>query len=241
MKGTLLKTYCGSYNYCAPEMLQGQPYEGLPSDIWSLGVILFVMLNGYFPFSSDNMQVLLRRILSVEMETNDFASIESLSFIQCMIVRDPTHRLTIDQVCESSWCMEGYSISPKVEFPGSDGRLILKDAALAKLAELEYISQGLDQVRELPLVVELPEGETSRTAGNSDSTVFKDANPLDLSFNQKTLLSTNEIMSSKGYTSQPPRPLTAVPEEKMYASEPNGSNSVKKHSKFLGIFSIKKK
>jgi len=52
--GNLLERFSGSEAYVAPEILEAQPYEGKPIDIWSLGVILFVLLRGSFPFDPDD-------------------------------------------------------------------------------------------------------------------------------------------------------------------------------------------
>ena len=45
-----MRTPCGSPCYAAPEMISGVPYEGLPADIWSTGVVLCVMIGGKLPF-----------------------------------------------------------------------------------------------------------------------------------------------------------------------------------------------
>jgi len=55
----LSKTFCGSAAYAAPELLQGLPYEGTKVDIWSLGVILYIMICSSMPFRDSNIKTLL--------------------------------------------------------------------------------------------------------------------------------------------------------------------------------------
>ena len=46
-----LKTACGSPCYAPPEMITGKNYEGIKSDIWSCGIVLYAMLTGNLPIS----------------------------------------------------------------------------------------------------------------------------------------------------------------------------------------------
>jgi len=52
--GQTLKTACGSPCYASPEMVEGLEYNGLKSDIWSSGVVLYAMVCGFLPFEDDN-------------------------------------------------------------------------------------------------------------------------------------------------------------------------------------------
>lgn len=46
----LLETRCGSEDYCAPEVLIGQEYDGRATDAWALGVLLYAIMEGRLPF-----------------------------------------------------------------------------------------------------------------------------------------------------------------------------------------------
>lgn len=61
-QGAQLKTACGSPCYAAPEMIKGHRYNGLMTDIWSSGVVLFAMVAGCLPFEDKNTSVLYKKI-----------------------------------------------------------------------------------------------------------------------------------------------------------------------------------
>lgn len=60
--GEFLLTSCGSPNYAAPEVINGMRYTGPEIDVWSCGVILYVMLCGRLPFEDDDVNVLFAKI-----------------------------------------------------------------------------------------------------------------------------------------------------------------------------------
>lgn len=60
--GNFLKTSCGSPNYAAPEVISGKLYAGPEVDVWSSGVILYVLLCGKLPFDDDYIPTLFKKI-----------------------------------------------------------------------------------------------------------------------------------------------------------------------------------
>lgn len=56
----LLKTFCGSYAYCCPEILRGEPYCGMLGDVWSMGVVLYALVCSRLPFSDDDLRTIVK-------------------------------------------------------------------------------------------------------------------------------------------------------------------------------------
>ena len=56
-EGQKLRKACGSPSYAAPEIVSRRPYSPTGVDVWSLGVVLYAMVCGYFPFQGSSNQV----------------------------------------------------------------------------------------------------------------------------------------------------------------------------------------
>eukprot|EP01065_Artemidia_motanka_P025039 TRINITY_DN2993_c6_g1_i1.p1 TRINITY_DN2993_c6_g1~~TRINITY_DN2993_c6_g1_i1.p1 ORF type:complete len:446 (+),score=147.69 TRINITY_DN2993_c6_g1_i1:99-1436(+) len=117
----LLQTVCGTPNYIAPEVLKEQGYDGCKADIWTSGVILFVMCAGYLPFDdeSDNLNALFRLI-----ERGDYQMERSFSkglkdIINRILQVEPTTRLTLDQIIRHPWFVPGFDNSQILAFQGA--------------------------------------------------------------------------------------------------------------------------
>ncbi|GMF25230.1 unnamed protein product [Phytophthora fragariaefolia] len=101
-----LSTACGTPGYVAPEILMAKPY-GKEVDIWSIGVITYILLCGYPPFHHDNQGVLFRLIKAGRYEFDspywDDVSAEAKDLISIMLVLKPADRWTARQLLEHPW------------------------------------------------------------------------------------------------------------------------------------------
>ncbi|PSN69091.1 Pkinase-domain-containing protein [Corynespora cassiicola Philippines] len=98
--GKLLTTPCGSPHYAAPEVVKAAPYDGAQADVWSCGVILFVLLTGTPPFnySGDDRHLpeLFYAISKAQYVMPDGLSREAQDLIRRILVPDPKRRITIE-------------------------------------------------------------------------------------------------------------------------------------------------
>ena len=107
-QGNTLKTACGSPCYAAPEvssaftfshlaqMIAGHRYDGLMSDLWSCGVVLYAMLCGYLPFEDQKTSDLYKKILNAQYTLPDFLSEEARDMINQIFITNPNQRITVD-------------------------------------------------------------------------------------------------------------------------------------------------
>uniref|UniRef100_A0A8C5WMT3 non-specific serine/threonine protein kinase n=1 Tax=Leptobrachium leishanense TaxID=445787 RepID=A0A8C5WMT3_9ANUR len=105
--GQLLKTWCGSPPYAAPELFEGKEYDGPKVDIWSLGVVLYVLVCGALPFDGSTLQNLRARVLSGKFRIPFFMSTECEHLIRHMLVLEPSKRLSMEQICKHKWMCQG--------------------------------------------------------------------------------------------------------------------------------------
>ncbi|KAK7866067.1 hypothetical protein R5R35_013566 [Gryllus longicercus] len=103
----LSRTFCGSAAYAAPEVVSGTPYNVKLADVWSLGIILFVMLNASFPFDDSNVRKLLKdqlaRNWSFRTHIREKISDLGKSIVKQILEPDITLRLSLNQVLAHEW------------------------------------------------------------------------------------------------------------------------------------------
>ena len=89
--------------YAAPEIFKGKEFKGRNSDIWSMGVCLYLMVCGDFPFQGEDAKELVKNILKNGFEVPDFVSPLFKDLIYNILEKNPINRLTIQQIKEHPW------------------------------------------------------------------------------------------------------------------------------------------
>lgn len=107
----LSQTYCGSAAYAAPEVVSGTPYNPKLADVWSLGIILYIILCGTPPFDDENLTKLLRNQMSrnfnFRSRVQDSISSYAKSLVRHILEPDITLRFTLDRVLSHEWmCLQ---------------------------------------------------------------------------------------------------------------------------------------
>ncbi|KAK5920967.1 hypothetical protein CgunFtcFv8_024712 [Champsocephalus gunnari] len=103
--GEPLATWCGSPPYAAPEVFEGKEYEGPQLDIWSLGVVLYVLVCGSLPFDGPSLPALRQRVTEGRFRIPFFMSQDCENLIRKMLVVDPSRRITMAQIKQHRWML----------------------------------------------------------------------------------------------------------------------------------------
>ncbi|XP_020275749.1 CBL-interacting protein kinase 23 isoform X5 [Asparagus officinalis] len=104
----LLHTTCGTPNYVAPEVINNKGYDGAKADLWSCGIILFVLMAGYLPFEDSNLMSLYKKIFKAEFSCPAWFSTSAKKLIKRILDPNPRTRITISEVIDNEWFKKGY-------------------------------------------------------------------------------------------------------------------------------------
>jgi len=98
---------CGTPAYIAPEVIRRDGYDGRLADIWSSGIVLYLLLYGTVPFKSIESEELQEMILKQEIIYEEWISNEGKDILSHMLEKDTGKRWTAKQLLESHWIKTG--------------------------------------------------------------------------------------------------------------------------------------
>ena len=108
---TVFTDVVGTCYYIAPEIFKGSYNEKI--DIWSAGVLLYILLSGKPPFNGTGNDVIYHKIINTEPSFKEnawnFVSSDGIELVKAMLTKDPSKRLTADQIFNSKWIQSGIS------------------------------------------------------------------------------------------------------------------------------------
>jgi serine/threonine protein kinase len=98
------RTYCGTPSYMAPELVKKMEYDGIQVDIWAIGVILYKMVTGDYPFGSEKNRYLNQRILACDVKMPAHVGNDCRNLIGICLQYDPGNRPSIAEIEGHKWC-----------------------------------------------------------------------------------------------------------------------------------------
>ncbi|KAK4412534.1 CBL-interacting serine/threonine-protein kinase [Sesamum alatum] len=142
----LLHTLCGTPAYVAPEILAKRGYDGSKIDVWSCGVVLFVLTAGYLPFNDPNLMNMYKKIYKGEFRCPKWMSPDLKRFLTRLLDTNPDTRITIDEIKRDPWFRKGYREIKSRQNEDLGDVLKEEDKKLQDLNAFDIISfsRGLD-------------------------------------------------------------------------------------------------
>ncbi|TQD82900.1 hypothetical protein C1H46_031564 [Malus baccata] len=144
----LLHTTCGTPAYVAPEVIGKKGYDGAKADLWSCGVILYVLLAGFLPFQDDNLVAMYRKIYRGDFKCPPWFSSEARRLVTKLLDPNPSTRITISKVMDSSWFKKSV---PKIvrtkqeqEFDEPSEKIQSKQTETLNAFHIISLSEGFD-------------------------------------------------------------------------------------------------
>ncbi|XP_015846268.3 putative sperm motility kinase W [Peromyscus maniculatus bairdii] len=101
--GQMLEEFGGTLDYLAPEILARKPYDGLAGDMWSLGVLLYVVVTGIFPYTGPTREHMYKAITTTKYPIISYTSKAFQIIIKQLLMVPTHHRITICQLQERQW------------------------------------------------------------------------------------------------------------------------------------------
>eukprot|EP01055_Gregarina_sp_Pseudo9_P005936 Gregarina_sp_Pseudo_9__5935@NODE_953_length_2036_cov_3_994992_g894_i0_p1_GENE_NODE_953_length_2036_cov_3_994992_g894_i0NODE_953_length_2036_cov_3_994992_g894_i0_p1_ORF_typecomplete_len553_score79_60Pkinase/PF00069_25/8_9e76Pkinase_Tyr/PF07714_17/3_4e47Kinaselike/PF14531_6/7_9e19Kdo/PF06293_14/2_8e11Pkinase_fungal/PF17667_1/2_4e08RIO1/PF01163_22/8_6e06YrbLPhoP_reg/PF10707_9/2_1e05YrbLPhoP_reg/PF10707_9/5_3e03APH/PF01636_23/2_8e05APH/PF01636_23/2_9e03WaaY/PF06176_11/8_9e05FTA2/PF13095_6/6e03FTA2/P len=103
-KEQLLTDVCGSPHYLSPELIRRK--YSFKADVWALGVLIYLMLFGRYPFDGNNTSAIVKVILTkkIDWQCGEIRPSErAIHFMKTLLQRNPEKRPTASEACQHAW------------------------------------------------------------------------------------------------------------------------------------------
>lgn len=112
-----VKSSFGTPDFVAPEVIRMKPVS-TASDLWSLGVVTYVLLSGLMPFSGDDDHQTLVKVAKADWDFDDDCfddlSHDAMEFIEGLLVKEPSKRFTIEECFQHPWIKDTHETGTKI-------------------------------------------------------------------------------------------------------------------------------
>ncbi|CAO2587691.1 MAP/microtubule affinity-regulating kinase 3 [Lemmus lemmus] len=116
-EGQMLQELWGSMPYWAPEILARRQYDGMAGDMWSMGVVLYALVTGKFPYRGSTLKEMYNHIITTRCPIPHHLSTRCSNIIARLLKVNVQFRLTSSQLMEQQWLghMEEHVMPPAKE------------------------------------------------------------------------------------------------------------------------------
>ncbi|KAI3914929.1 hypothetical protein MKX01_018098 [Papaver californicum] len=149
----LLHTTCGTPAYVAPEVICRKGYDGAKADLWSCGVVLYVLIAGYLPFHHSNIIEMYRKIRRAEFKFPSWFSVDVRKVLLRILDPKPNHRITVEKLMVHPWFMKGLKLVEYMEPQQEETETELGDvqAAFATTTEDDHPEIKKENIPEMKI------------------------------------------------------------------------------------------
>jgi len=137
-----LKTPCGSPSFLPPEVIKGLSYTK-NADIWSAGILLYLMVVGHLPFGEKSVELTYQKVVFADPSFPPSISHQIIDLILKLLKKNPDHRINIESIKQHPWLSESLLVDEFVSIKAIEYSKTIDEMILYKLESLKINCKGI--------------------------------------------------------------------------------------------------